>query len=71
MKAKSLTKVTEVIENIYKQISEANANNQFKCFIPHFVYVTDDVKMQLINDGYKVYKGDWDGVMTNCLIIEW
>lgn len=71
MKAKSLKKVPEAIENIYKQISEANANNKFKCFIPHFIYVTDDVKMKLIDDGYKVYKGNWDAIMTDCLIIEW
>lgn len=70
MKAQSLTKVPEVIENIYHQISEANANNQFKCFIPHFMYVTNDVKLQLIKDGYKVYEGNWDAIMTG-LIIEW
>lgn len=71
MKAKDLNKTSETIENIYSQISEANANNQFKCFIPHFLYVDDSVKMQLIKDGYKVYRGDWDGMMIDCLIIEW
>jgi hypothetical protein len=70
MKAKSLKKVPEVIENIYNQISEANANNQFKCLIPHFVYVTDETRLQLIKDGYKVYEGNWDTMMTG-LIIEW
>ena len=71
MKAKHLRKQSEAIENIYKQISEANAHGQFKHFIPHFIYVSEEVKSQLIEDGYKVYKGDWDGHMTNCLIIEW
>lgn len=71
MKASSLKKETEVIENIYKAISESNANGRFKHFIPHDVYVSDEVRLQLIDDGFKVYKGDWDGVMTNCLIIEW
>ena len=70
MKAQSLKKVPEVIENIYNQISEANANNQFKCFIPHFIYVTDETKLQLIKNGYKVYEGNWDAIM-NGLIIEW
>ena len=27
--------------------------------------------MQLISDGYKVYIGDWDSNLINCLIIEW
>lgn len=71
MKAKDLKKESEVIENIYKAISEANANGYYKHFIPHFVYVSESVKMQLIDDGYKVYKGDWDGITKDCLIIEW
>tara|TARA_R110002049_G_scaffold64570_6_gene170207 strand:- start:123 stop:335 length:213 start_codon:yes stop_codon:yes gene_type:complete len=70
MKAQSLKKVPESIENIYAQISEANANNQFKCFIPHFIYVTNETKLQLIKDGYKVYEGNWDSIITG-LIIEW
>ena len=71
MKAKHLKKQTEVIENIYKAISEANASGRFKHFIPHFIYVDEKVKSQLIEEGYKVYKGDWDAHMIDCLIIEW
>ena len=71
MKASELKKESEVIENISKYISEANAHGRFKCYIPHDVYVNESVKLQLIEDGFKVYKGDWDGMMTNCLIIEW
>lgn len=71
MKAKSLTKTSVSVENIYKGISEANANNRFKHFIPHDVYVSDEVRLKLIDDGFKVHKGDWDGVMKDCLIIEW
>jgi len=70
MKAKDLVKISEVVENIYKQISEANSNGQFKYFIPHFVYVSDEVKLQLMKDGYKVYEGQWDNIMSG-LIIEW
>jgi len=70
MKAKHLKKVPEAIENIYKQISEANSNNQFKCFLPHFIYVTDETRLQLIKDGYKIYEGNWDSLITG-LIIEW
>jgi len=71
MKAKELSKSSEVIENIYKIISEANARGEFKIFIPHFVYVEENLKLKLIDDGYKVYKGDWDGIMKDVLIIEW
>ena len=70
MKAQSLKKVPHAIENIYHEISEANANNHFKCLIPHFIYVTDEAKLQLIKDGYKVYEGNWDSLMKG-LIIEW
>ena len=69
MKAKELRKLSEVIENIYIRISEANANGHYKIFIPHFVHVEESVKLQLIEDGYKVYKGLWDGTVVNALII--
>ena len=71
MKAQELKKESEVIENIYKSISEANSRGAFKHAIPHYIYVSDKVKLQLIEDGFKVYKGDWDSIMINSLIIEW
>ncbi len=71
MKATELTKESEVIENIYKAISEANSRGEYKWCIPHQFYVSEEVKVQLIEDGFKVYKGAWDGVLTNALIIEW
>ena len=71
MKAKDLKKESEVIENIYKAISDANSRGFFKHFIPHWIYVSEEVKMQLIEDGFKLYKGNWDFGMTDCLIIEW
>lgn len=67
MKASHLQKQSEVIENIYKDISEANANGRRKHFIPHWVYVSEAVKLQLLEDGYTL----WDGLMNNGLIIEW
>ena len=71
MKATELKKQSEVIENLYRRISEANAEGQFKIFIPHFVYVKASVQIELIQNGFKVYKGSWDGVMNDALIIEW
>ncbi len=70
MKAKDLTKVPETIEDICAQISDANANKWFKCFIPHFIYVTNETKLQLMKEGFKVYEGKWDETRFG-LIIEW
>ena len=70
MKANELIKESEPIEKIHNGIIEANKNGSFKFFIPHFVYVNNDVKSQLIKDGYKLYEGNWDSYM-NGLIIEW
>jgi len=71
MKANHLIKQSEVLDNIYKRISEANSHSMFKIFIPHFIYVEESVRLQLIDDGYKVYEGDWDGMVKGALIIEW
>jgi hypothetical protein len=71
MKAKELKKESMTIDEIYERISDANSMKHFKYFIPHFVYTTESVTMQLIEDGFKVYRGAWDGGMTDCLIIEW
>ena len=71
MKADSLVKKSVTLENIYKSIEDDNGRGSFKHFIPHGLYVSDEVKLQLMADGFKVYVGDWDGVMLNALIIEW
>ncbi len=71
MKAKSLLKKSISIELIYEDVLRADNNGHFKHFIPHFVYVKDEIVTQLINDGFKVYRGDWDMYITNALIIEW
>lgn len=71
MKASSLVKKSSDISAIYKQIENANAGGDCKIFIPHFKLVDESVKLQLIEDGFKIYKGDWDGMITNALIIEW
>ena len=71
MKASHLKKESEVIENIYQFISRENQEGRFKYFIPHFVYVSEQVKSELIENGYKVYRGNWDANITDALIIEW
>jgi len=71
MKAKDLKKKSISIEDVYKRIQQANDNGDFKIFIPHFHNVSKEVTIQLFDDGFKTYKGQWDGVITECLIIEW
>lgn len=70
MKTKDLIKESIPIEKIYKDIEFAITRNEFKINIYHAIYVSDEIILQLIEDGFKVYRGDWD-MMKNCLIIEW
>jgi len=71
MRANELKKESISIEDIYEAICNANTFKQYKHFIPHHIYVSEQVKLRLIEDGFKVYKSDWDGVTKECLIIEW
>lgn len=71
MKASELVKKSQSLESIYKSIENANQNGEFKCFIPHFFYVEESVKLKLLQDGFKISVGDWDGMIKNALIIEW
>lgn len=70
MKARELTKQSITIEEIYESIKNV-PKNQFKWFIPHFIYVSEEVKNQLMRDGFDLTIGDWDNVITNALIIKW
>lgn len=71
MKAKDLIKKSPSIEDIHNAIDEQNKNGCFKHFIPHWIFIPDNVKLKLIEEGFKVYVGNWDGIMTDVLIIEW
>jgi hypothetical protein len=71
MEAKDLNKKSIELEQIYKDIQSANDRGDYKWFIPHCVFIDESIKMQLINDGFKVSKGDWDGIAKDCIIIEW
>ena len=70
MKAKDLIKKSVTIHDVYKNIEEANGRGEFKFFYPHFVYVSNEVKMQLMSDGFKLSEGEFF-VGNNGLIIEW
>ena len=73
MKSHELKKVSLTLDEIYESIKKdtQHGKNIFKYQIPHWVYVSDEVKLQLISDGFKVYIGNWDGILNNSLIIEW
>ena len=71
MKASDLKKKSIDIESIYKEIESMNSAGQFKHVIPHFIYVSDEVKLKLMADGFKVYIGNWSNFSPNDLIIEW
>ena len=70
MKASELVKNSVKIEDIYNSIEHQNEIGEFKIFYPHFVYVSDEVVKQLIEDGFKVSKGEWFKGDIG-LIIEW
>lgn len=70
MKASECKKVSITIEEVYESIKNV-PKNHCKYPIPHFVYVSESVKTQLMEDGFDLTIGDWDGVMKNCLIIKW
>lgn len=70
MKAKELIKQSLKIEDIYNRIKSQNELGEYKIFYPHFIYVSDEVIRQLIEDGFKVSKGEWIRGDKG-LIIEW
>jgi len=71
MKAKDLVKKDWPIEEVYKQIETENGYGCFKIFIPHNRFFSEKSKLELMVNGFKVYRGDWDGIMKDVVIIEW
>ena len=70
MKASEIKKESISIESIYGWIKSAISNKEFKIFVPHYVFMSDDVKLKLIEDEFKVHKGEWLRGDKG-LIIEW
>lgn len=71
MKANELQKRYLSIDEIYKTIEGQNEVGYFKMHIPHYVCVKEDVLLQLMQEGFKVSKGNWDGFILDAIIIEW
>jgi len=70
MKAKEIERQSKDIKEIYEQIERDNSSGWFKSFFPHFVNISNETKIQLIQDGFKVYEGEWLRGDYG-LIIEW
>lgn len=70
MKAKDLIKITRSLDEVYKQIEQDNSHGWFKSFFPHWINIADETKLRLIQDGFKVYEGEWLRG-DHGLIIEW
>ena len=62
---------SEFTEWSIKLIEEANSRGEFKTFLPHFVNINNNIMLQLMDEGFKVYYGEWGANMGSCLIIEW
>lgn len=70
MKVTDLVKTSPSMEKIYNTIKCANERHEFKVFYPHWVYVSDACKLELIRNGFKLSEGEWlKG--DHGLIIEW
>lgn len=58
MKATDLEKTSRSLEEIYQNIERENKRYNFKVFFPHWVYFSDDRKLKLIRQGFKVSEGE-------------
>ena len=70
MEARELEKNSPSLDQIYNAIKEANKQNEYKIFFPHWVCFSDECKLELMRQGFKVYQGEWLRGDYG-LIIEW
>ena len=66
MKASELKKVSIPIENLYNAIESDNKENRHKHIVPFGIYVSDEVRNELMTNGFKL---SFDHIGS--LIIEW
>lgn len=69
-KASDLTKRSITKEEIYNSIANHNNMPCYKHAIPPEFYISEEVIVSMINDGFKVYRGDMMG-WKDTWIIEW
>lgn len=68
-KAEQIVKRTITAEQIIEEIKDLYPTH-FKYFIPHFLYVSNQVQVELSMMGFKVTYGEWSKGEKG-LIIEW
>lgn len=69
--ASDIVKKSVSVEDIKKDISRAvGGSSVYKLFYPHWIYISDEVRLELMRDGFKVYTGEWMRGDIG-LIIEW
>lgn len=69
-KASDMKKISLTKEGIYDNLSNQNNTAIYKHAIPPDAYISEDVILEIIKDGFKMYKGNLFG-MTDVWIIEW
>lgn len=69
MKASELKKKCIGIDAIFKQIKATNENGYCKYNITDDIFVSDEVKLKLMENGFKVYKKEICG--CGYLVVEW
>ncbi len=72
MKATDLIKTSLKAKDIYEAISEINKSKpiDYKHFIPHYIYVSNEEQAELLRMGFKISYGEWNRGEYG-LIIEW
>lgn len=71
MKANELEKKYMSLEAIYDLVKRANEEGDYRTFILPHKRVKESTIMELITNGFKVYKGFYDDRFRDALIIEW
>lgn len=69
-KASDLTKKSLTKEEVYDNISRSNNTPIYKHAIPPESYISEEVILSIMKDGFKVYKGNTMG-FVDAWIIEW
>jgi len=71
MKANELVKKYVTLEFIYDLVKSANDVGNYRTFILPHKRVKESTIMELITNGFKIYKGVYDDRFRDVTIIEW
>lgn len=69
-KASDLTKRSISKEDVYEVIARFNNTPTYKHVMPTECYISEEVILSIMKDGFKVYKGSMMG-LVDAWIIEW